>query len=99
MCVGMADSFAAVRSRAEEAGRAGTIDRAPEIRDLSPQQRKALSLFLHSKTVTAKDVGAFFKASPRAAADLCVRWVKDGFLVVSNPSKRARSYRLTDRYE
>lgn len=98
-CVGMEDSFARVRTRAEEAGRAGAIDQAPVLRNLSPQQRKALSLFLRSKTVTAKDVAEFFKSTPRAAADLCVRWVEDGFMVVANPSKRARSYQLAERYE
>jgi Fic family protein len=98
-CTGMADSFAKVRARAEEAGRLGGIDQAPVLRSLSPQQRKALSLFLRTKTVTSKEVAEFFSSSPRAAADLCVRWVDDGFLVVANPSKKARSYQLAERYE
>ncbi len=98
-CTGMADSFAKVRTRAEEVGRQGAIDQAPLLRTLSPQQRKVLSLFLRSKTVTSKDVAGFFKNTPRAAADLCARWVAAGFLVIADPSKKARRYQLADRYE
>jgi Fic family protein len=98
-CSGMANSFARIRSRAEEAGRAGALDQTPILRNLSSQQRKALSLFLRSKTVTSKDLAEFFKNSPRAAASLSAHWVEDGFLVVANSSKKTRSYQLAARYE
>lgn len=98
-CVGMADAFGKVRVRAEEAAASTALDQTPTLRLLSPQQRHALGLFLRIKVVTAKDVAAFFKCSPRRAAALCRKWLKAGFLAIENPSTKARSYRLTDAYE
>jgi|SRR5579864_5193130 len=98
-CVGMADAFGKVRSRAQEANRQIELDQTPTLRALSPQQRQALGLFLRLKTVTAKDVGSYFHCSSRSASALCVKWVKAGFLVIANPSTKGRSYRLSDPYE
>ena len=98
-CVGMADAFGKVRARAEASGRAEAVDQAPLLRALSPQQRHALGLFIRSRVVNSKDVARYFKATPRRAAAICAAWVKDGFLVIENPSTKARSYRLADRYE
>jgi Fic family protein len=98
-CLGMADSFASVRSRAEEAERREEPDQTATLRELTAQQRKVLSLFLRSKTVTAHEVAGFFGITPRAASDLCLKWATASFLVVADPSKKARRYRLADRYE
>ncbi len=98
-CVGMADAFGKVRSRAEEANRRTALDQTPALRALSPQQRQALGLFLRMRVVTAKDVAAVFKCSPRSAAALCVKWVAEGFLVIENPSTKGRTYRLADEHE
>ncbi len=98
-CLGMADAFAKVRARAEAAGRRNAVDRSPELRALTPQQRKALGLFLRAREVTRNDVAAFFKLPARHAYLLCTRWIRDGFLVVGNASTKGRSYRLADEYE
>lgn len=98
-CLGMADAFAKVRARAEQASRQQAPDQSPTLRRLSPQQRQALGLFLRMKEVTRHDVAAFFKLPPRQAYLLCVRWLKAGFLVVGNPSTKSRTYRLADEYE
>lgn len=98
-CIGMAAAFAKVRARAEEARQQGSLNQTPVLRLLAPQQRQALGLFLRLKVVTAKYMAKYFKCSPRAAAGLCARWSKDGFLVVVNPSTKGRSYRLADAYE
>jgi Fic family protein len=98
-CLGMANSFAAVRSRAEEAQRGEEADEGTILRDLAARERQALSLFLRARTVASRDVAKFFGMSARAGSDLCVRWVKAGFLVVADPSKRARRYRLAGKYE
>ena len=97
--LGMADSFAKVRSRAENAERLGEPDQTAALRDLDARQRKALSLFLASKTIAASDVAAFFSMSARPAAALCAKWVKNGFLGVADPSKKARRYCLAAKYE
>jgi Fic family protein len=98
-CVGMADAFARVRARAEEASRARASDQGRALRDLSPQQRNALGLFGRSRVVTSKDVAAYFKMKPRSASRLCVQWVREGFLVIENPSTKGRTYRLAEDYE
>ena len=98
-CVGMAAACGKVRAQAEQASRQTTIDQAPALRALAPQQRQALGLFLRSQVVTSKDVAAFLKCTPRSAAALCAKWVNAGFVIVDNRSKKARRYRLADCYE
>lgn len=98
-CLGMASAFSRVRSRAESAGEQGEFDHSATLRALNPQQRQALSLFLRMKEVTRSDVATFFKLPARPAYLLCARWLKDGFLVIANPSTKGRSYRLADHYE
>jgi Fic family protein len=98
-CVGMADAFAKVRARAEEASRRPALDQSATLRVLTPRQRNALGLFLRSRVVTAKEVAAYFKMKPRMASLLCARWVMDGFLTIENPSTKGRTYRLVDAFE
>jgi Fic family protein len=98
-CLGMADAFAKVRTRAEEASRQHAPDQSATLRRLSPQQRQALGLFLRMKEVTRNDLAVFFKLPARQAYLLCARWLKAGFLVVGNPSTKSRTYRLAEVYE
>jgi Fic family protein len=98
-CAGMAAAFGSVRARAEHASRHEALDQGPALRQLSPQQRQALGLFLRTKIVTAKEVAGYFKCSARSAAALCAKWVKAGFLAIEDPSTKGRSYRLADAYE
>jgi Fic family protein len=98
-CTGMADAFAMVRLRAEEASRRGTPDQRGELRKLTAQQRNALGLFLRTRIVTAKNVADYFGMRPRMAALLCRQWIEAGFLVTENPSTKGRTYRLADRVE
>lgn len=98
-CRGMADSFAHVRARAEEAERRGDPDQAALLRALSTQERKALSLFARTSIVAAREVAEFFGVSTRAASALCLKWTEKGFLVIADPSKKARRYRLAKKFE
>lgn len=98
-CSGMADAFANVRSRAEEASRRGTSDGAELLRELTPQQRQVLSLFRRMKQVTRNDVAMFFKLPPRQAYLLCSRWLKSGFFGIGNASTKSRTYRLAQQFE
>src|SRR4051794_27911783 len=98
-CTGMAESFAKIRSRAEEAQRRGEPDQSAALRELTPQERKALSLFAKFKTVASGDIAKFFQIRPRAASALCLRWVDDGFLIIADASKKRRRYQLADKYE
>jgi hypothetical protein len=98
-CLGMAEAFATVRSRAELASRNSAPEQSVVLRDLGAQQRRALGLFLRIKEVTRNDVAKFFKLPARQAYLLCQRWLRSGFLVIGNPSTKSRTYRLAEQYE
>ena len=95
-CRGMAESFAAVRRHAEEAG---SPDAAPKLRELNAVQRQALGLFRRQRAVSSRELAAFLKLKPRNAAILATKWLKAGFLELANASKKARRYRLAKKYE
>jgi Fic family protein len=96
---GMAYSFEKVRDQAlAEAGRGGK-DQSRVLRNLDARQRKALALFEQSKEITAREIGALFGYKPRSAALLCQRWVEEGFLEITDPARKSRKYRLSDKYE
>jgi hypothetical protein len=69
------------------------------LRRLDPRQRKTLILFARSREITAKDIAALIGLQQRATALLCQRWVAAGFLVMTDPAKKSRRYRLADAYE
>jgi len=98
-CIGMADSFAKIRNRAEEAERQGEPDQTAILRGLTAQERKALPLFLKMKTIASRDMARFFRINTRMASAACLKWVDTGFLIVADPSKKGRRYQLAPKYE
>lgn len=89
---GMAASFEAVREKMQQSAPAG--DRSDWIRSLDARQRKVLPLFDEWAEITTPQIAGLLKLSPRGTRALAQKWVQDGFLVVANPSKRGRTYRL-----
>jgi Fic family protein len=96
---GMAISFEKVHAQAKREAQSGASDRTQLLRRLDAKQRKVLPLFERSREVTAKEIAELFGFQQRTAAALCQRWVAAGFLVVTDASKKARRYRLTDELE
>jgi Fic family protein len=96
---GMATSFEKVHAQAKRESQTGAADRSQLLRTLDAKQRKALTLFEHSREVTAKDIAELLGFQQRPAAALCQRWVAEGFLVIADPSKKARRYRLNNGLE
>ena len=96
---GMADSFSHVRQQASKQQSLGQRDQSSILRKLSPVQRQALDLFREQMEINAKDVAKLFKVSQRQASRYCQQWVGQGFLVVADPAKRSRRYRLSPEYE
>ena len=96
---GMADSFNKIRLQAEKAQRKGANDHSFLLRNVSPKQRQVLKLFVSSRNVTAKDIALFFHINERQARHLCQKWVKEGFLLISDPALKTRQYCLADEYE
>jgi Fic family protein len=97
---GMAVAFEKVKGEAERQSlRSTPRDHSHELRELRPRQREALDLFRSFREITSMQLAEALSISARQARELCTRWVADGFLVIENPSKRARSYRLEERWE
>jgi hypothetical protein len=95
----MARSFEKVQAQAKREASTGAADRSQLLRNLDSKQKKALALFEGSREITAGEIAGLFGFRQRSAAALCQRWVLAGFLVVADPSKRARKYRLNDEVE
>lgn len=95
---GMAEAFGKVRQKATDAAKRGATDQAGLLRDLDPKQRQALSLFRRQGTATAADIALELGLSPRTMRPICARWVKEGFVVIRDHSRRNRLYRLADRW-
>jgi Fic family protein len=98
-CEGMADAFLNVRARAEAVGSDMTEDKSTLMRELRPLQRQALSLFAQSKFATTQELATYLGIPIRQSRELCQKWVKEGFIQIENSSKKARIYRLTERFE
>ena len=97
--MGVADSFESVRRRAREAADRGTKDDSAALRRLDPRQRRALELFRRSIVITSRDVEGLFGISQRTARNILSSWVRSGFVVVTDPAKKTRRYRLSPEYE
>lgn len=96
-CAGMAVSFARIRGKAEQEER--QPDQSPLLRKLNANQKQALTLFMKQEEVKSVELAQHLGISPRSAAELCIKWTEEGFLQVGNPSKKARTYMLGDRFE
>lgn len=98
-CTGMAEAFESVQRRAREEARAGAKDQSQMLRQLDVRQRKVLDLFRKSEWISAVQVEKKLGLTGRTARHLCQRWVEEGFLVVVDPSKKARKYGLGASYQ
>ncbi len=94
---GVKESFENVYKKAQK--ESGTKDLTPILRELDVKQRKILQLFETQKTITSNDIAEFFNFAPRTARKLAQDWVEEGFLIMTNHSKKARKYQLSDELE
>lgn len=97
-CLGMADAFENVYRLAKNEN-VVSDDGIASMRQLDSRQKKVLGLFQKSETLTAQNIGKLFGLQPRTARVLCQKWVLSGFLLVIDPSKKSRKYRLGEKYE
>ncbi|MBX7234175.1 MAG: Fic family protein [Caldilineales bacterium] len=68
------------------------------LRQLDPRARLVLGLFTRTDRITAADVARILALSERSARNLVADWVQQGLLEIVDPSRRARSYRLSAIY-
>ncbi len=69
-----------------------------ELRRLDHRARTVLAIFAKTEQVTTSQVAATLGLSDRMARLLLNVWVKDGWLVIANPSNRKRAYGLSAIY-
>ena len=96
---GMATSFEKVRDQAQREADIGIPDPSRLLRNLDSKQKKALTLFHASREITSNQIADLFGIQQQTAARLCTQWTQSGFLVIANPSRKARLYRLADSWE
>jgi DNA-binding CsgD family transcriptional regulator len=95
----MVSAFSAVRSQATKASQRGATDQSPLLRQLAPRERRLLEHFRSQSTATTEEIAKYLALSPRTVQGLCTSWVTSGFLVVANPARKSRLYRLSETYE
>jgi len=94
----LADVFARAKDEAAKYAKEGIPLEPEPLRRLDRRARVVLGLFARKDTVITQEVAAALGLSGRMVRNLLTAWVKDGWLVVSNPSNRARAYRLSAIY-
>ena len=96
--LGMAEAFENVQRRAKEEASPSKPDKTQLLRQLDARQRRVLQLFQKSDRITAAQVEKTLGLTGRTARHLCQRWVADEFLVIADPSKKARKYGLSKKF-
>ena len=94
----LAEVFEAVRCRAQKCAVEGLEAEPEDLRRLDHRARVVLGLFARKETIIAPQVAEVLGLSQRMARNLLGTWVKEGWLEVANPSRRARSYSLSAKY-
>ncbi len=91
----LARVFTETKDEAVRAASADLPSEPEELRRLDHRARVALGLFARADRVTTAQVARALGLSERMARDLLKTWVEDGWLVVVNPSRRARAFSLS----
>ena len=94
----LAETFEAVRKEARRLVKEGVPAEPEPLRKLDRRARIILSLFAKADCVAAPDVARALGLSERMARVLLKGWVEDGWLLVADPSRRKRAYRLAAIY-
>ena len=94
----LAQVFGAAREEALRLVKEGVPAEPEALRRLDPRARVVLALFAKAERITTAEAAEALGLSPRMTRTLLQQWVADGWLVVTNPSNRARAYALSATY-
>jgi len=94
----LAEVFEAVRGKAQKCAENGAPAEPEALRCLDHRARVVLGLFAKKEIITAPEAAEELGLSERMARNLLKTWVEDGWLEISNPSRRARAYSLSAKY-
>lgn len=96
---GMATAFANIADNSKNQVTSSSRDDSQLLRELSSKQQMSLDLFLQQKEITTNDLAIHLGVSKRSAANLIKKWVAQDFIVIGNPSNKARTYLLNAKWE
>ena len=94
----LADVFNRAKDEALKYSKEGLPVEPEPLRKLDRRARVILGLFAGKDAVSTQEMAVALGLSDRMVRYLLAEWVKDGWLVLANPSKRLRSYKLTEIY-
>ena len=93
----LAAVFTSAKGEALRAG--GGVGIEPEaFRRLDSRARSILALFTRTDRITSGDVASVLGLADRTTRELLQKWTREGWLEIADPSRRARSYRLSAVY-
>lgn len=90
--------FALVKEEALRVAKEGMPAEPEELRRIDHRGRVVLALFAQREQITTTEVAKALGLSDRMARELLKSWVNDGWLIIKNPSNRARAYTLSASY-
>jgi len=88
--------FDAAKQEAMKFAGATAAPEPEELRRLDYRAKTVLALFSRQEEITSADVAVALGLSERMARVSLSEWVSQGWIVVSNPSRRSRRYALRD---
>ena len=94
----LAQVFGAAKEEALRLVKEGVPAEPEALRRLDPRARVVLALFAKSERITTAEAAEALGLSARMTRTLLQQWVANGWLVVANPSNRARAYALSAAY-
>jgi Fic family protein len=94
----LAAAFTSVKEEVLRFAREGSRGEPESLRRLDARARAVLALFARQDRITAPEVAHLLGLSDRTARLLLKGWTEDGWLVVADPSRRGRGYKLSASY-
>jgi predicted transcriptional regulator of viral defense system len=69
------------------------------LRPLDHRARRVIGLFATQQFIQSTDVANLLGISTRQARELLSVWTEHGWLVIADPSRKGRKYRLAQVYQ
>ncbi len=98
-CLGAAHSFETIKKHVLQTFEKPSMKKAELLSKLDHRQKKVFTLFYTQEEISSKEVSILLGLKQRTTSFLIKRWVDEGFLEITEPSKKLRRYRLGGVYE
>ena len=98
-CLGAAHSFETIKKHLLKTFENPSLKKAHLLSELDPRQKKVFTLFYNQEEISSKEVSSLLRLKKRTASFLIKNWVDNGFLEITQPSKKLRKYCLAKKYQ